>query len=80
MKVTNVEKKEKSTVELTIQVEAGEFEAAVQKAYLKNRNRISVPGFRKGKPPGRSSRACTAPACFMKTPSTMCTPAPMRLL
>ena len=34
MKVTNVEKKEKSTVELTIQVEAQEFEDAVQKAYL----------------------------------------------
>ncbi|MEI3140867.1 MAG: trigger factor family protein [Lawsonibacter sp.] len=51
MKVTSVEKKEKSTVELTIQVEADEFEAAVQKAYLKNRNRISVPGFRKGKAP-----------------------------
>ncbi len=51
MKVTNVEKKEKSTVELTIQVEADEFEAAVQKAYLKNRSRISVPGFRKGKAP-----------------------------
>ncbi len=51
MKVTNVEKKEKSTVELTIQVEADEFEAAVQKAYLKNRGRISVPGFRKGKAP-----------------------------
>lgn len=51
MKVTNVEKKEKSTVELTIQVEADEFEAAVQKAYLKTRGRISVPGFRKGKAP-----------------------------
>ena len=51
MKVTNVEKKEKSTVELTIQVEADEFEAAVQKSYLKNRGRISVPGFRKGKAP-----------------------------
>ena len=51
MKVTNVEKKENSTVQLTIQVEAGEFEAAVQKAYLKNRSRISVPGFRKGKAP-----------------------------
>ena len=32
MKVTNVEKKEKSTVELTIQVDAETFEAAVQKA------------------------------------------------
>ncbi len=51
MKVTNVEKKEKSTVELTIHVEAAEFEAAVQKAYLKNRSRIAVPGFRKGKAP-----------------------------
>ena len=37
MKVTSVEKKEKSTVELTIQVEAEAFEAAIQKVYLKNR-------------------------------------------
>ena len=51
MKVTSVEKKEKSTVELTIQVEAEVFEAAVQKAYMKNRNSINVPGFRKGKAP-----------------------------
>ncbi len=51
MKVTSVEKKEKSTVELTVQVDAETFEAAVQKAYLKNRGRISVPGFRKGKAP-----------------------------
>ena len=51
MKVTSVEKKEKSTVELTIQVEAAEFEAAVQKAYLKMRGQINVPGFRKGKAP-----------------------------
>ena len=51
MKVTSVEKKEKSTVELTIQVDAEQFEAAVQKAYLKNRAKINVPGFRKGKAP-----------------------------
>ena len=51
MKVTNVEKKEKSTVELVIEVGAEEFEAAVQQAYLKNRASISVPGFRKGKAP-----------------------------
>ncbi|MCI8552027.1 MAG: trigger factor [Lawsonibacter sp.] len=51
MKVTSVEKKEKSTVELTIQVEADQFEAAIQKVYLKNRSRINVPGFRKGKAP-----------------------------
>ena len=51
MKVISVEKKEKSTVELTIQVEAETFEAAVQKAYMKNRASINVPGFRKGKAP-----------------------------
>ena len=51
MKVTNVEKKEKSTVELTIQIDADQFEQAVQKAYLKSRGGISVPGFRKGKAP-----------------------------
>ena len=51
MKVTSVEKKEMSTVELVIEVGAEEFEAAVQKAYLKNRASINVPGFRKGKAP-----------------------------
>ena len=49
MKISNVEVKEKSTVELTIVVSAEEFEAAIQKAYLKNRGSISVTGFRKGK-------------------------------
>ena len=51
MKVTSVEKKEKSTVELVIEVGAEEFETAVQKAYLKSRSSINVPGFRKGKAP-----------------------------
>ncbi len=51
MNVTSVEKKEKSTVELVIEVGAEEFEAAVQKVYLKTRNSINVPGFRKGKAP-----------------------------
>jgi len=51
MNVTSVEKKEKSTVELVIEVGAEEFEAAIQKVYLKNRSKLSVPGFRKGKAP-----------------------------
>ncbi len=64
MKVTNVEKKENSTVELTIQVEAADFEAAVQKAYLKNRSRISVPGFRKGKAPRKIIESMYGTAVF----------------
>lgn len=51
MKVISNEKKEKSTVELVIEVGAEEFEAAVQKAYLKQRGKIQIPGFRKGKAP-----------------------------
>ncbi len=51
MNVKEFEKKEKNTAELTVLVDAGEFEAAVQRAYLKDRNRIQIPGFRKGKAP-----------------------------
>ena len=51
MKLKNSEKKEKNEIELTIEVEPSEIETAVNKAYIKNKNRISVPGFRKGKAP-----------------------------
>ena len=49
MKLISTEKKEKSTVELTIEVSGEEFEAAIEAAYRKQRGRITVPGFRKGK-------------------------------
>ena len=51
MNVKSVEKKEKSTVELTIEVSAEEFDAAIEKVYRKQRGSISVPGFRKGHAP-----------------------------
>ena len=51
MNVKSVEKLEKSQVAVTVEVTAEEFEAAVQKAYLKMRNKISVPGFRPSKAP-----------------------------
>ena len=51
MNVKSVEKQEKSAVELVIEIGGEEFEAAVQKAYLKQRGSITVPGFRKGKAP-----------------------------
>lgn len=46
-----VEKLENNMAKLTIEVPAEELEKAIQGAYQKNRNRISVPGFRKGKAP-----------------------------
>ncbi len=51
MNVKSVEKKEKSTVELTIEVSAAEFEAAIEKVYKRQRGSINVPGFRKGHAP-----------------------------
>ena len=51
MTVKSCEKVEKSQVALTIEVNAAEFEAAVDKAYQKLRRKISVPGFRPGKAP-----------------------------
>ncbi len=51
MSVKNCEKLEKSMVVLTVEVSAADFEAAVQKAYLKQRGRIQIPGFRPGKAP-----------------------------
>lgn len=46
-----VEKLEKNMAKLTIEVAAEELEKAIEEAYRKERNRISVPGFRKGKAP-----------------------------
>ena len=50
MSVT-VEKLEKNMAKLTIEVSADELEKAIQAAYLKQKNRINIPGFRKGKAP-----------------------------
>ena len=36
---------------LTIEVSAEELEKAIEKAYQKNKGKISLPGFRKGKAP-----------------------------
>ena len=52
MSVT-VEKLEGSMVKLTVTESAEVFEKAVDKVYNRQKNRISVPGFRKGKAPRR---------------------------
>jgi len=46
-----VEKLEHNMAKLTIEVAAEEVEKAIQAAYLKQRGKISLPGFRKGKVP-----------------------------
>ena len=51
MTVKTCEKIEKSRVALTIEVSAAEFEAAIEKAYVKMRKNINIQGFRPGKAP-----------------------------
>lgn len=49
IKVDNLE--QKNMVKLTIEREAKELETAINKVYQRQKNRIAVPGFRKGKAP-----------------------------
>ncbi len=51
MSLTNTNKTAANTYELEITVSAEKFEEAIQKAFIKAKNKISVPGFRKGKAP-----------------------------
>lgn len=46
-----VEKLEKNMAKLTIEVPAEELDKAMQNAYLRAKNKITIPGFRKGKAP-----------------------------
>ena len=49
VKIENLE--QKNMVKLIITVEASEFDKAIEKAYQKNKNKIAIQGFRKGKAP-----------------------------
>ena len=51
MNVKNVEKLEHSMVRVTIEIDADEFDAAVESVYRRMKNQLNVPGFRKGKAP-----------------------------
>lgn len=63
MKV-QVENLEKNMAKLTVEVPAEEVEKALQAAYLKERNKISVPGFRKGKVPRQMIEKMYGPSVF----------------
>lgn len=60
--VENLE--EKNMVKLTIEVSAEEFEKGMEKAYQKNKSKMSVPGFRKGKVPRQMLEKMYGPSVF----------------
>lgn len=59
-----VEKLEKNMAKLTIEVSADDLEKALQNAYKKQKNRISLPGFRKGKVPRQMIEKMYGPEIF----------------
>lgn len=60
----SVEKLEGSMAKLTIEVPASEFTKAITEAYNKNKNKFSVPGFRKGKVPQAYIEKMYGPSVF----------------
>ena len=66
-----VEKLEHNMAKLTIEVAAEEVEKAIQAAYLKQRGKISLPGFRKGRYRARCWKRCTERRSFTRTLSTV---------
>ena len=59
-----VEKLEKNMAKLTIEVSAEELEKAIETAYQKNKGKLSVPGFRKGKVPRKMLEQMYGAAIF----------------
>ena len=59
-----VEQLEHNMAKLTIEVSAEELEGALQKAYQKQKGRINVPGFRKGKVPRQLIEKMYGPEIF----------------
>ena len=69
-----VEKLEKNMAKLTIEVAPEEFEQAVKKAYNKNKGKMSVPGFRKGKVPQAMIEKMYGPEVFYEDAANIIIP------
>ncbi|MDY3792339.1 MAG: trigger factor [Oscillospiraceae bacterium] len=64
MSLKSTNKIETNIYELEVEASAEEFESAVQTAYQKAKNKISVPGFRKGKAPRKMIEKLYGESCF----------------
>ncbi len=69
-----VENLENSMAKITIEVSAEDFEAAMAKAYHKNKNKISIQGFRKGKAPRKMIEKLYGPEIFYEDAANFAIP------
>ena len=69
-----VENLEHNMAKLTIEVPADEFARAMTEAYKKNKNKISVPGFRKGKVPQTMIEKMYGPEVFYEDAANIIIP------
>lgn len=70
-----VEKLEGNMAKLTIEASAEEFEQAIDKAYQKNKNKLSIPGFRKGKVPRKMVEQMYGKEIFYEEAANLVIPA-----
>ena len=68
----SVEKLEKSMVRLTIEVSAEDFDKAINKVYNRQKGRMNVPGFRKGKTPRKVLEKMYGAAIFYEDAANDC--------
>lgn len=69
-----VENLEKSMAKLTITVSAEDFEEAMNKSYNKNKGRINVQGFRRGKAPRKMIEKLYGPEIFYEDAANLLIP------
>ena len=69
-----VEKLEKNMVKLTIEASAEELNAAIEKAYQKNKGKIAIQGFRKGKAPRKVIEKMYGAAVFYEDAANVLIP------
>lgn len=69
-----VENLENSMAKITIEVSAEDFEAAIVKSYHKNKGKISIQGFRKGKAPRKMIEKLYGPEIFYEDAANFAIP------
>ncbi|MDR0396182.1 MAG: trigger factor [Oscillospiraceae bacterium] len=63
--ISTVERLSPAQVKLHIEVDAGAFDEAARQAYMKQRGRVNIPGFRRGKAPRKLIESMYGPHIFL---------------